>query len=169
MIDLEDSFLKIISYMMEEVTLEDDTVVSRLNYYIRNKNAEKGDSLLDEIPNDSSRFVLNQRMRDYKAFKNWIDIAIAESVEFDSNFNAVAKTYIFSINALYQDDLSNAVFYNSIRMAEVLKDLMVDFFANVKDFGFIYGFPQSNILPERVSVEGLKALKSGVLYTVVIQ
>lgn len=167
--DLEDIFKDIIDYFMEELTLEDDSVMSRINYYISIKNAEKGDDLLESIPNDAGRFVLNQRMKDPKAFKNWIDIAVAETVSFDARFDTVAKTFIISVNSLIMDDLSNNTFYRSVRMAEVLKNLMVDFFKTKTTFGFIDGYPESNTLPERVSVDGAKSLKSGVLYMVTIQ
>lgn len=168
MIDLEDIFKAIISHMMEMVQPEEGDPMSRLNFFITNKNIEKGDTLLELIPNDEGRFVLNQRMKDMKAFKNWIDIAVAEVVDFDSNFEATAKNYIISVNSILMDDLSNNTFYRSVRMADVLKDIMIDFLRNKMQYGFVNGQPESNTLPERVLVEGAKAIKSGVLYMVTI-
>lgn len=169
MIDLEDIFKSILDYARDELPLEDGGTISRLNYLISLKNAEKGDSLLDMIPNKDSRFVLNQRRKEQSHHKSWIDLAVAEDVETDSNFNTVAKKYAISLSSVIQDDLSYGAFYKSCRMAEVLKDLMVDYLSNQQEFGFMDGYVDMNSLPARVSIQGTKALQSGVVYIVTIQ
>lgn len=169
MVDLEDIFKAIIAYLREELPIVGGGTISRLNYYINEMNVRKGDTLLDSVPNDEGRYVLNQRMKDMKAFKNWIDIAVAENVKCNSNFDAVAKDYIISLNSLITDDLSFDTFYKSVRMAEVLKNVMKNFFKEADTFGFAYGEIETNTLPDRVSVSGARTLMSGVTYLITIQ
>ena len=167
--DAEDIFKSVIEYLMEELPIQGGGTISRLNYYINAKNVEKGDTLLEDVPNDASRFILNQRIRDAKGFKNWIDIAVDTDVDLDSNFDTVAKTFIISVNSLLQDDFSDNIFYSSVRMAEVIKDAMVDYFKQYKVPGFMFGELTTNALPDRVSVKGTNALMSGVIYQMIIQ
>lgn len=167
--DLEDAFKIIIAYLMEELPVQGGGTISRLNYHINEMNLEKEDTLLDSIPNEDCRFVLHQRQKDMKLFKSWIDISVAENVAITPNFDAVAKDFIISVSSVIYDDLSKNTFYKSVRMAEVLKNIMVGFFRDVKDYGFAFGEMEANTLPDRVEVSGTKALMSGVVYMVTIQ
>ena len=108
-------------------------------------------------------------MRDFKAFKEWIDISVGEESELDANFDTIAKAYAISVSSMIQDDYSDAVFFKSIRMAEVLKNIMSNFMKEKINAGFMYGELTNSIVPERVAIKGSKALKSTVVYISVIQ
>lgn len=167
--DSEDILKEVINYLMEELELVGGGTISRLNFYINKKNEEKGDTLLGEVPNEECRFVFNQRQKDMKSFKTWIDIVVAENVELNSNFSTAAAEYAIAVDSLLYDDLSHDTFFKSIRMANVLKDIMNDYLKTKQEAGFMFGEIETNTLPDRVSADGCKMLRSGVTYLVVIQ
>ena len=168
--DVEDIFKAIIEFLSEELPVQGGGTISRLNYYINAKNVEKGDNLLDEIKNSPERYILNQRLKESpQLFKNWIDIAVDDDVDINANYDTVAKRFVVSVNALISDNLEIDTFYKSTRMAEVLKDIMKEFFKEKMTYGFMYGEIETNTLPVRVSIEGNKALMSGVVYIITIQ
>jgi hypothetical protein len=172
--DLEELIKQFKTYLTETVTVEIDGVdvdMMRINFYIQLMNARKGDSLLNEIVQDSSlsRFTLAERVRDFNAFKEWIDISAGEDIEMDSNFNTVSKLYLLQVSSLIQDDMSSDVYFKSIRMGEVLKNIMVQFFRDNSFAGLMDGRVEGAHVPFRVSLKGSKALKSIVVYRALIQ
>lgn len=167
--DSEDILKDIINYLMEELELIGGGTISRINYYINKKNVEKGDELLDAVTNDESRFVFNQRQKEMKSFKSWIDISVDQNVTLGSNFDTASAEYAISVDSLIYDDLSRNTFFKSVRMANVLKDIMNDYLKERQDSGFMFGAVEINTSPDRVSAEGTKMLRSGVIYLVVIQ
>lgn len=169
MIDLEDIFKAILAYLRHEVGVDGlGDPVTRLNFYINKKNEQKGDTLLEFIKDEDQRYVLNQRKREQGVLDQWIDIAVDDDVVINSNFDAAAKTYAISLSHLIQDDFKDSIFYKSCRMADVLQDIMGDFFKTSSDFGFMVGAVDRNGLPLRVSIKGTKALMSGVTYVATI-
>jgi len=167
-IDFEDISSKIFNYLREEVELEGGGTKTRLNYFIAVKNAEKGDTLLQEIPDEDNRYVLQQRQRENITLNRWIDLTMGEEVTLNSNFDAAAKTYAIQLHSLIKDDLTNNTFYRSIRMAEVLKNIMIDFFKCNRDMGFAGGEITSITMPERVNTSAGKTIESGVTYLITI-
>ncbi len=169
-IDLEAVIKSLKEYLMEELEVEGSPdPMSRLNIYINNWNARKGDTLLSAIPNETERFIFSQRRRETANYKQWIDINAAEEIEYDSNFTAVAKTYIISLSSLIYDDYSDEVFFKATRMSEVLTEVMKHFLSEVQTHGLMFGQLQSGSIPQRVALKSSKALKSGVTYIAIIQ
>lgn len=165
-IDYEDITRNIIEYLREEQDYGFGTQ-TRLNYYITLANNAKGDTLLDEIPNLDNRYLLLERTREMKPFKNWIDLSIIETVQLDPNYNKVAKTYSITISSLIKDNLSDGTFYKAVRMTEVLKNIMNKFYEDNKHKpGFSDGRLASILVPSRVMAFGSKTLKTGIIYVI---
>jgi len=173
MIDFEDISKSIFDYLREEKDksewgLPGSGLITRLNAFIEEKNIQKGDTILEQIPNTDNRYILEQRIREVIILNRWIDLSMEEIVTLNSNFDAASKLYAIQLSSLIKDDLTNNTFYRSIRMAEVLKNIMVSFFKCNRNKGFAYGETTAIITPERVNVKGDKVIKSGVTYLITI-
>lgn len=166
MIDYEDITRSIIAYFREikDYGFGSET---RLNYNITLANNAKGDSLLDDVPDNDDRYVLLERTREMKNFANWIDLSLSETTQANSNYSKVAKTYTVKISSLLKDDLSNDTYFKSVRMTEVLKNIMKNFFDdNRHDAGFSDGYIESILIPSRVMAYGSKTIKTGIIYII---
>ena len=173
MIDFEDISISIFAYLREkkdrsEWGLPGSGLITRLNASIEDKNTEKGDTMLESIPDQDNRYILEQRIKEIQILNRWIDLSMEEVVTLNSNFDTASKLYAIALSSLIKDDLTNNTFYRSVRMAEVLKNIMVEFFKCNRNQGFAYGEITSLSMPERVNVKGDKVIKSGVTYLITI-
>lgn len=167
-IDFEDISKKIFAYLREEVEFEVIGIKTRINGFILQKNLEKGDSLLKEIPDEEQRFRVEPIDREFPRLDNWIYLIMGEEVTLNSNFDAASKTYAIELSSMMRDNLTTDTFYRSVRMAEVLKNIMVCFFKETRDMGFASGEITSILMPEKVSLKGTNAIRSRVTYLITI-
>lgn len=166
MIDYEDITRIILAYFKEEKDYGLG-VQSRLNYYIKLANNAKEDTLLNEIPNLDNRYVLFERTREMKNFEGWIDLSLSETTQVDSNFNTTSKTYIIIISSLLKDDLTNDTYFRALRMTEVLKNIMKEFFGDSRyNAGFQDGRIEQILVPSRIMAYGSKTIKTGIIYNI---
>lgn len=163
MIDSEDIINSIISYLTEVVGSK-----SRINNAIDAVNAEKGDTMLQNVSND---IVLGQRIKEINTFANGrLNIDIIGDTKFDPNYDAVAKHYIAEISYIIRDNFSDNTFLRALRMERVITDVMKNYFNDKQEAGFIKGEIESSFTPERVllGTTDFKAIKTGVVYNFIL-
>ena len=166
MIDYEDITKEIVAYLRETKDYGLG-VQTRLNYNITLANNIKGDTLLNEIPDEDDRYVLFERVRDMKNLANWIDLSLSETTQINSNFDTIAKTYTITISSLLKDDVSNDTYFRSLRMIEVLKNIMNGFFKETRyNNGFLEGYIDAISVPNRVMVDNSKTIRTSLIYII---
>ncbi len=164
MIDSEDILTSITNYLTEVVGSK-----SRINNAIDSVNSEKGDSILPNVSND---IIIGQRLQEINTFNNGrLNIDIVGEAKIQPEYAAIAKTYSVEISFIARDDFSTNAFLRALRMERVISDVMVDFFKESQEAGFIRGEIVGSFTPERVFLGNseFKAIKSGIVYQILIQ
>ncbi len=170
--DLEDVINSIKSYI-SEVT---ENSQSRINNIIDTVNVEKGDTvpataLLPRISNNVDDIIIEQRLKEINTFKNGrLNISVINETEINNVYDSAAREYKIELSYIVSDDFGKNIFFRALRMERVLTDLLLGYFSDAQEAGFMNGEIEKVFTPESVLLgnTSYSAIISGVLYKLTV-